>query len=152
MNKEYTMRDIAEYVISHFPDSCLAYNDKNYHYNDDELIIELLDFFKYEIIGLCSCGDPNMCMKDIRDYLEILNTYDIECTTLEFKQSYKNKQFSFKQRFKCESMFENSLLLFMAYIIDKKELTEHDGSIGSAWITDLGRMCLQVLKKADLEE
>ena len=142
-----TLKEILEWVIEKYPDSCIACNSKNKGCTyDDETFYgrpiqeELYSFFAYELIGICGCGVPEAAMIQVRNYLRCVS---IIC-------NYEKQKEKLMEHFGCRSVYDNSLLLFMAYILDEKELTEHGSSIGGAWITDLGEKCLTVLEACDL--
>lgn len=132
-------REIANYCISKFPDSCLAYNDSNIHFDEEALVEELDELFSIEIMGLCGCGAPELCQRDIRNILRVFNG--------EWDDRRKNLQ----KYFNVQSIYENSLLLFLVYMLNDKDMLEHGTSVGGSWITDLGQMYLTVLEQMDLD-
>lgn len=140
---ESNLRKIADYIKEHYPDSCIAYNDRENNMSGYELVEEIADFFSYEIIKLCGCGCPEDTIISIRDYLQIVND-----KRNEEWEAIKN---NFLEKFGVETVYDNPLLQFMAYMLDDKGLTEHGTSIGGNWITDLGKMCLYVYKLLDIE-
>ena len=150
--KDYTILEIVEYVLDKEPDSCLSHNIHhygNYKEYSEEMIEEtfleqLDDFFTYEIIDLCSCGTPNNCKKDILNLLNILYNKKINPNSNE---AYEIKTQQLKETFNARTVYDNSLLLFMVYILDSKGLLDHGSSIGGAWITDLGNMCRIIYNK-----
>ena len=142
-----TLKEILEWVIKHYPDSCIACNARNESCTyDDETFYgrpiedELFSFFAYELIGICGCGMPEKAMIQVRNYLR--------CVSDHF--DWDKREAEFQKYFGCTSVYDNPLLLFMAYILDEKELTEHGSGIGGAWISELGKMCLTVLEACDL--
>ena len=141
---ESNLRKIAECIKENYTDSCIAYNDRESNMSGQQLLKEVADFFTYKLIGLCGCGRPEDTIIAIRDYLQIVND-----KRNDKRETIKNK---FLEKFGVETVYDNSLLQFMAYMLDDKGLTEHGTSIGGNWITDLGKMCLYVYKLLDIEE
>lgn len=131
---------IKDYIVENFPKTTLALNKEEFgEHLKDHLLQTLNDVFLHEIIGICGCGDPDLCRQDI---LNFLDAYSVEFLEREKK---------LKKYFGAKDIYDNSLLLFMAYILDDKELLEHGGSIGGAWITELGQMCKHVFKECNKE-
>ena len=62
---------ITDYIIKNYPDSCVANNYDNIPYVELE---ELEDFFYYEKLKWCGCGDPDTAKITIRDFLWTLYT------------------------------------------------------------------------------
>lgn len=151
---EVNLRKIADYIKENYPDSCIAYNDRDNHMSGCELVQEIADFFSYEIIGICGCGCPESTLICIRDYLQILNdkfaNKDVE--TEKWIQICDDSEKRMIEKFKTRYVTDNPLLQFMAYMLDDKGLTEHSTSIDVCWATDLGKMCLYVYNLLDLED
>ena len=144
------IHDISNHIIKYYPNSSLAYNNINNNYCKEELIKECENFFYYEKLDWCGCGEPDTAKKVIRDFLRIL--YDFYKDE-DFDTSYKRKKNNFKERFGVESVYDNELLLCLAYTLDAVEFTEHGGSIGGAWITNEGEMFLWLLNQnEDLDD
>lgn len=128
------VNEIKNYIIKKYPDSCLAYNYNEKYYYDERLIKECEDFFYYEKLNWCGCGDPETAKRVIRDYLEIVDNNSDE------------KRKELKNRFGAEYVYDNELLLCLAYTLDAVEFTEHGSSVGGAWLADEGKMFLWLLK------
>lgn len=132
-------------------------NDKqmqlNTTINDATDLFWLIDcveeVFTFNILGLCGCGCPDASRRDIRNYLRIVNLKRKDFST--FDDYYKIYIARMKEYFNVESVYDNSLLQFMAYILDNKGFTEHGSSIGGAWITEKGKQYLSVLEILDLD-
>ena len=127
----------------------MAYNAQNCDYDEEQLFEECHEFFRYEIIGLCGCGDPYSVEKTIRNLLNIIGRRRNE---LDKKKAYDKEHKELREEFQVSSIYDNSLLLFMVYILDDKGILEHGGSVGGAWLSTLGEMYLYVLNNIDLEE
>lgn len=139
-----TVKEIAEHIIKNYEDSCLAYNSRHHDYSDEELAKECEAYFYHEKLNWCSCGDPEAAKRCIRDYLDIINLdYD---NREQFMAAYEQKQADMKKRFGATYVYDNELLLCLAYAMDGAGFTEHGSSIGGAWLTDEGKMFLFLLK------
>lgn len=141
MNKydeEMNLKTITKYITENYNDSCFANNIRS---DDDEYLLnELQGFFIYELLGICGCGDPELAIDTVIDYLSILNE-----TSNGMGKDIETRESLFKEKFGYENIYGSGLFIFLAYILDDKQLTEHGSSIGWCWITDLGKMCLYVL-------
>lgn len=127
------VNEIKDYIIKTYPDSCLAYNYNSSYY--EELLIEDCEkFFYYEKLNWCGCGDPDIAKRVVRDYLEVINDkFDSDVT--------------FEKKFGVDLVYDNDLLLCLAYTIDAAGFTEHGSSISGAWLTDEGKMFLWLLQQ-----
>lgn len=132
---------ITDYIIKNYPDSCVAHNYANIPYVELE---ELENFFYYEKLHWCGCGDPDSAKITVRDFLWALHVDET---------SWGKQKERFIEKFGVDSVYENNLLLCLAYTLDAAELTEHGSSIGGAWLTEEGRMFLWLLEQnEDLKE
>lgn len=140
------LSEIAEYIVEHRSDCCMAVNHDvikgcREDWYEEYLINPLMDYYMYEELNLCGCGSPEFTYSAIREYLHIREDW------------YKNriKYDGVLQRYKKNlhiddnDSLQSGLLQFMMYILDHKGFTEHGGSIGGCWITDKGRRLLTVL-------
>lgn len=127
------VNEIKDYIIKTYPDSCLAYNYNNSYY-EELLIEECENFFYYERLNWCGCGDPDIAKRVIRDYLEVI------------KDKFDNNV-TFENKFGVKSVYDNDLLLCLAYTIDAAGFTEHGSSISGAWLTEEGKMFLWLLQQ-----
>lgn len=95
---------------------------------------EELEGILYEDIGLCGCGDPEGVVSMIGDYLKLKKsqTYIDHDAIAEFVDKW-----------------DAHLMLFMMYILDRKEFTEHGSSVYGAWITDKGERLLELIAKEE---
>lgn len=135
------LNEIRDFVVKKFPDCCLAHNYDHYTFDKDYdlpvLAENLNDFFWTEYMNLCNCGMPYIAQEQIKKYLEIIkNVSDAKGN---------NSSEEMKAVFNVEYVYDAALLLFLAHVLDSYEFTSHGSSIGSAFITDLGRMYLDVL-------
>lgn len=152
MKKEkLTIEWIVDYIIRHYPDSCLAINHKvdmpqgvrqvpvggvGFTRQDDSLVKEAQNFFYYEKLKWCGCGNPKQAKRQILYYLGILDR----------RFSYEKEREEMKRLFGVEFVYDNPLLLCFAYAMDAAEFTEHGTSIGAPWLTEEGEMFLWLLE------
>lgn len=140
----FDINEIKKFIVEKYPDSCLAFNSLNHNYSDDELIGECEDFFYYEKLNWCGCGDPEIAKRCIRDYFRIIESFGND----DFEERLKN-------RFGVESIYDNELLLCLTYALDAAEFIEHGSIINCSWLTEEGKMFLYVLnenKDLDIKE
>lgn len=143
------INDIKDYIIKKYPECCLAYNIQNHDYSEEELIKYCEDFFYYEKLKWCGCGEPEIAKKVIRDYLKILYDHKQELkhksSNYNWLKDWEKRDKELQERFGVKSIYDNELLLCFAYAMDGAEFTEHGSSIGGAWITKEGEMFLWLL-------
>ena len=143
------LSEIAEYIVDNYPDSNIAYNHDvikgcREEWYEVSIINTLLDFYMYEELGLCGCGNPEFTYEVIRRYLNI--RYD------NFKISDMDYQ-DVIDRYKTDlginrqNDMQYGLLQFMMYVLDDKGFTEHGSSIGGCYLTDKGGRLLTVLNE-----
>lgn len=145
------LNEIRHYIVTKYPDCCLSsnYGDSDFEVEyKDILIEELNNYFWYEHMDLCGCGRPLDCQENIKKYLQVLKDW----TDAETGRAIELKQDGLNKAFNVQSVYDNTLLLFLAYVLDSYGFTEHCGGIGGAWITDLGRMYLDVLNEVNFSE
>jgi len=139
---------IVKYLTECFPDSCFARNYTQYSaLSCDEPVVELYNYFRYEVLNWCSCGQPEEADKQVVKYL---NLVDIPWRGEEdayFDSKYKANQKLCKEYFGCESVYDNPLLLCLAYTMDAAEFTEHGSGIGGAWIEPKGKIYRYAIQK-----
>lgn len=145
--KDLKINTIKDYIIQKYPNSCLATN-YNESYYDELLIEECEDFFYYEKLKWCGCGTPEDAKKVIRDFLRILNiTSDVyKVNKIKKDELSKSQDKAFMDRFGVKAVYDNELLLCLAYALDAAGFTEHGSSIGGAWISLEGKMFLWLLE------
>lgn len=125
---------VKDYIVKTYPESCLAYNYNDTYY-EEQLIEECENFFYYEKMNWCGCGEPDTVKMVVKDYLEVINN------------KYNDNDINFENKFGVKSVYDNNLLLCLAYTIDAAGFTEHGSSIGGAWLTDEGEMFLWLLQQ-----
>ncbi len=132
---EMTLQDVASYILK-------VYSKRCHDVEDCE------EFFYDYKLRWCGCGDPDVAKRAVRDLLAIL--YDFRKDADEdFDTAYKRKLRNLKERFGAKSVYDNELLLCLAYTLDAAELTEHGSGIGGAWLSKEGEMFLWALNQND---
>ena len=140
------LSEIAEHITEKYPDCCMACNNDvkqgcREEWYEEYLIDLLMDFFTYEIVGMCGCGCPEDTYEVIRRVLNIRN--DWQKDNIEYE--------AVEERYKTDLELDTNndidygLLQFILYVLDDKEILEHGSSIGGCWLTNLGKMYLTVL-------
>lgn len=77
------------------------------------------NFLQGRILGFCLCGDPLSMLIEVCGYLEKIE---------------KEKWLNFD---------------FMAYYLDSVGLTEHGGSINSAWLSEKGKRFIRIVRELE---
>ena len=140
------LSEIAEYIIEYNQHCIMCYKNNiiqgcREDWYEESLIDPLLDYYMYEELDLCECGNPEFTYETIRKYLHIredFHTYNIHYE--DVLQRYKNDL-----HIDTNDSVQYGILQFMMYVLDWKGFTEHGGSIGGCWLTDKGRRLLAVL-------
>jgi len=105
------------------------------------LINSLDQYFWTEYMDMCVCEKPDICKGLIKKYLGIVKEWT--------EDTNKPKDFA---SFGIESVFDDPFFLFLMYTLDSYGFTDHGSNISSAWITDLGKMYLDVLTAREENE
>lgn len=148
------LNNIVNYIKEEYPDSCLAFNtnvrqtESNEFLSSQFLFNECEDFFYYEKLKWCGCGDPELVKKAILKYLTIRNNWSELCDKddIPFQEMYRQIQDEYAKYFGVQNEYEEPLLLALAYTLDATGFTEHGSSISGCWMTDEGRMFLFILQ------
>ena len=128
------IKEIANYLIKKYPDSCLAINsqlDWFWKQKDKEIASYRIEYFHYEKLNWCGCGIKEMAMETIYEFL---------------KQSKEPNMKRFEELYNCDRIEDNPLLLCLAYTMDSAELTTHSRTILGATISEEGEMYLDLLE------
>ena len=151
--KDIPEGQIVKYLTECFPDSCFAVNYRNGPYVEN-INEELYNYFRYEVLDWCGCGAPEEADKQVLKYLNLVDIpwRDKLDTTWEkklsnFDSKYKKYKELCREYFGCESVYDNPLLLCLAYTMDAAEFTEHGSGIGGAWIEPKGKIYRYAIQK-----
>ena len=93
-------------------------------YSGEPDLVAIIKWYYYEKLEWCGCGMPGEAMRTIAKYLE----------DRQEKRSHKD---------------DDSLLLCLAYELDRAGFTDHGSSVYGCWLTDDGRYFLWAIKEAD---
>lgn len=132
-----TIPTIISYITEKYPNSWLAENLQNPFSGVKPTAEECVKFFYEERLNWCSCGNPQKACDCIKNYLSAVNAEPL------------SRHAILKEHFGVEYVYDNPLLLCLAYALDAAELTEHGGGIGGAWLTEEGKMFLYALEHAE---
>jgi hypothetical protein len=143
---ELNIKNISEYIVENYLDCCLAYNIKNHEYSEIELFQECEDFFVYELLGICGCGNPESVVLKIKILLNIFHEFH---KNGDFDEKWNQMKEDLRKEFGADDVYENDLLLFMVYILNDRKILEHGSSVGGSWLSNLGEMFLYILNNHD---
>lgn len=135
--KDIPIGSLVKYMLEVFPDSCFSYNwgkDNDNRWDDNLIIVNAYQVFRYEILDWCGCGDVEGSDDAVRYFLTAMNGYDKRADILEIN-------------FGTKSIYNNPLLLCLAYTMDAAGFTEHGSGIGGAWLEPRGKIYLWILNK-----
>lgn len=114
--------DAYQYICSNYPQSRVACDC-------DCTLAGCLDFFYSERLHWCRCGPPILTRNVICSYLNVISVDEIT-----------QKHTAMMKEFGCETIYDNSLLLCLAYVLDAAGITEHGSSVANAWPTEDGEV------------
>lgn len=134
--------EIAEHLIKKYPDADIdVYHGYREDWYEEYLIDYLMDFFSFDILGLCGCGSQEDTQFVIWRYLTIRKRYfDERLSWNQVQELYKSEL-----NIDTDNEMHYGLLQFLMYVLDDKGITAHGSGIGGAWLTRLGEMYLDVL-------
>lgn len=150
-DKAVALKDVVEYIIDKYPDSLFAEHasGKLEDYVWDIVTIPAcLDFFYFEKLNWCGCGNPEIAQMAIRDYLKMQQEY----TKHYNHEAYEKRNSDCIKAFGVQDGHDNPLVLCLSYALDEAGFTEHGSGIGGAWLTKEGEMFLRVLDSVEFEE
>ena len=106
-------------------------------YEVEDIIEKCMDEFIYEDLKLCGCGSPERTWEIIRLIL-----------IAQSQDGYENRINMLNNI--CNINIEDSnnydgLIQFVLYVLDDHEFLEHGSSIGGAWLTEKGKLFLDLL-------
>lgn len=140
------LSEIAEFIVEHNPDCCMAVNHEilkgcRENWYEESLVDTLMNYYMYEELWLCGCGCPEYTYEVIRRYLHIRDS------RFENHLNYEDvcKMYKINLHIDNDDSIQYGLLQFMMYALDQCGFTEHGSSIGGCWITDKGGRLLTVL-------
>lgn len=117
------------------------FSENHYLNYEDNDITKILKYYYYEKLAWCGCGSPSDAMLTVGKFLNALADNDLD-----------GRKGKLKEAFGVESVYDNELLLCLAYCMDRAELTDHGSSIGWAWLTEDGEYFLWAIKEAEKDD
>ena len=148
MNIKKKLASYMDYILKTFPAGCASYNWLNTYdgiltkkrlpedYEINYIIEDCLSEFSADL-ELCGCGCPSYTFEVLRRILNIKSKdYDYDTTKKKYNEL-------------CNSDMDNQnyygLIQFVWYVLDRKEYLEHGSGISSTWLTEKGKIYLDLL-------
>ena len=125
------IKEISDYLMKKDPE-----NFKDY-YNYTEDLGAIIGYYYFEKLKWCGCGRPGDAMRTVAKFLKTISDRDAYFET------------GFKETFGTEMIYDNELLICLAYSLDAAGFTEHGTSIYSAWPTQDGEYFLYAIEEAE---
>lgn len=157
LGKDIPEDSVINYLKTYFPDSCFSRNYTQYSsLSYDDIYEELYKTFRYEVLNWCGCGAPEEADKEVLKYLELIDNGKEPSVSIisdpvgwskAMDDKIKRREELSKKYFNCTSIYDNPLLLCLAYTMDSAGFSEHGTSIGGAWITGRGKMYRYAIQK-----
>lgn len=125
-------------------DDIIAYlKAKDKHFEDwssrePDDITAIINYYYFNRLNWCDCGSPESAMRAIGKYLRAIKEEEI-----------KDRAKILRESFGCDRLYENDLLLCLAYTLDNAGFTEHGGSILYPWLTKDGEYFLYAIEEAE---
>jgi len=109
------------------------------HHDDAE------SFLQCHVLGFCGCGLPEDSLRYVRDCLRHVANLQL----VHEKKSTHKKGDEWDVAYQAWDKAGKELMgkaeYFTRYVLDQKELTEHGGSVGGAWLSTKGKELLEDL-------
>lgn len=143
------MSEISEYIVNKYSDCCMAVNNIvdngcREDWYEEYLVDELISFFMYEKLNLCGCGAPEYTYETIRRLLTIRKEWQ-DNNNIKYEDVIK--RYLEDLHIDNDDDMQYGMLQFMMYVLDDKGMLEHGSSIGGCWLTNEGKMLLDVLNE-----
>lgn len=122
--------EIAEYFINNDDRNCMSFNYAKVDYkkiDPEQLRNDIKDEFKYNLLHICGCGNPEIVLKGIYNILKQMKDENDNSVPVNL-----------------EWIKSDWTHLFTLYMIDNAGLTDHGTGIYGCWITDLGKWYLKI--------
>lgn len=110
-------------------------------YCEPDNVTAIINYYYYEQLKWCGCGQPRDAIKVIGKYLRAIK-----------EKEFENRKIQFQKSFGCSYIYENVLLLCLAYALDAAEFTDHGSSINFPWLTDDGEYFLYAIDESEKSE
>lgn len=126
------IQEIVEHIIK-------DKNSENYLNGCDKDLVAIIKYYYFEKLEWCGCGMPGEAMRTIARYLEARSLKYPECDQ-KMREYFP------------EDGNGKSLVLCLAYELDRAGFTEHGSSVYGCWLTDDGKYFLWAIQEADRQE
>lgn len=117
------------------------------HWTDEEFYEEAYNVYRYEILNWCGCGTVEASNETLYHFL--LSTAR---SMIYGNDNYAKADENRKKYFGVSSVYDNQLLMCLAYTADAAGLTEHGTGIGSAWVTVKGEVCKYLYERISKDD
>ena len=129
MDKDALARRYVDYKINTIMDLIMDNKqrheiNKQWRERQDKLEGEVMELFDF-----CRCGNPHIFIEGLRQYLTLVKFAHDDRIPEEYR----------------DENLQNDYYVPYMYLADKAGLTEHGGSVFSAWLTDKGKDLLKRL-------
>jgi hypothetical protein len=112
--------------------------DKDEIFEDDSCKeLSIIKYFYYWKLNWCGCGTPYEAVETVGKFLRCMKEKEVEARGNMMKKAFGVK-----------NVYDNKLLLCLAYTMDAAGFTEHGSSIGWAWLTQDGEDFLYAIDEA----
>jgi hypothetical protein len=122
----------------------IHFKDGLFHVTGEEFPYETVqDAVLVGFFGFCGCADPDGALQLIHDALRVLTEAP------EWKandQNWTNAYAKYKNA-KLAIFKTDGIETFVLYVLDKKGLVEHGGSVFGSWLTNDGQLLLDLLNE-----
>jgi hypothetical protein len=96
---------------------------------------DAVSFLHCHVLGFCGCGNPEDSLRYVRDSLQ----------HIDMLTKVHEKAMTYEAWDEAGTALMGSARYFTLYVLAEKELTQHGGSVGGAWLTPKGREILEDL-------
>jgi len=132
--------EIADYFINIKVDTCMSWNyagrdiEEEIKNNREKVISNIKDEFVH-LLGICSCGNPELVLEGIYNLLILIrDKYKITKAGEKYEELIGIG----------DDRKVNWLYLAILYLLDDKGFTDHGTGIYGCWIDKLGKYYLKI--------
>lgn len=121
--------EIRDKIIKHLSGTCFAINStgEGLKTPDPKDYMEEFKDVLVEVIGICGCGDPERALEIYQKALEWCENGVLIRKSQPFEDN-------------------DDLSLIVLYNLHDKELTSHGTGIGGSWLTEKGKLILDIMR------
>lgn len=148
------LKEIMDFIFKEYPDGCLVsnYKDKDQTPEDFEIpdyVEQCLNEFLYEDLGTCGCGTPDDTIKVLQI---VLTSHSVDHNRIDWWEAKSKMLNDICGIDRNKNSNYNGLIQFVQYILDDHKFMEHGSSIGGAWLTEKGKIFLEIINEYFSEE